>query len=377
MKKPIKLHIPEYYDEKIIDKNRLILRKTKALLAEDSNAAQYIVSIENTKDYRCNIPEIGKYQAKATKNFHEDRENNWELPIKINDCKVYTYYWDDDKFHFRIYWIVISENYMLQIVGIFEPKFSAFYKSHFMAYFQVAEIDTDFDFSSENNPNQLFDFKQAKIFVEELQEIIDTEKQKTEKAKFLEENLKISNSNFYTILEAELKEKETASIENFICADWNMYYDLYNPENFSDPDSTIEWEDNSDVYDYYETPYTDNSKIIIECTEKVCDLGALKNLVTNKDIAEQKLLSFFEHYTFGNGGANANATHYQWAKIEIERLHNTTYTNQEFLKRNLCLRYIFFTNNSKELRLHFYCSWDTEHGIEVIINNKFECRTML
>ncbi len=376
MREPIKLYIPNYYNSQVVDKNRLILTKTKSLLKEDTNNAKYIASIEKVENYQCSIPEIGeKYRKIATNCFHRDREKGWELPITVSNCKVYEYGWDDQSYHFRIYWIVISEKFMLQVFGFFEPQYSAFYKRHFMAYFQGIEIDTTFDFSKTNSPTKIFKYKPVNIVVEELQELIDSERQKEEKVKYLEKNLKISNPNFYPVLEAELKEKEETTIENFICSDWNMYYDLYNIENFSDPDSTIEWEDNSDIYKYFDKPYTNNTKVNIVCNEKVCDLEALKNLVTNRNLVEQSLLSFFEHYTFGNGGAYADGVHYLWAKTEIERLHNTTFTNQEFLKRNLCLQDIILNENTDEIKLYFKCSWDTEHGIDVIVNKKFECRT--
>ena len=372
MTKPITLFVPEYYDEKVIAENRLILKKTKALLAEDNNASQFIASIENTKNYQCNIPEIGEYQPIASKRFSEDRKKNWELQTKVSNCKVFTYNWDDKEFHFRIYWIVISESYMLQLVGIFDPKFSAFYKQHFMLCGLDTEIDTTFNFSSENNLNHLFNIKPIEISIDELQERIDASKQKENKARFLEENLKISSPNFYSILIEELKEKEEVTIESFMCTDWNMYYNLYNPENFSDPDSNIEWENNSDVYTYYKKPFTNNSKVNVVCNEKVFSLDSFKNLVSNKNKVEQKLLSFFEHYTFGNGGAYANAIYYEYAKTEIERLHNTTYTNQEFLKQNLYLQDIIISKNTNELKLYFKCSWDTEHGIGIFLYENFE-----
>lgn len=376
MKKPIKLYIPEYYSNLIVDGNRLILAKTKSLLKEDSNKAKFIASIEKVENYQCAIPEIEeKYQKIATNCFHRDREKEWELPITVSNCKVYEYGWIDQNYHFKIYWIVITNKFMLQLFGFFEPQYSAFYKRHFMSYFQNTEIDTTFNFAQTNCLKEIFSYKYVNIAVEELQEIIDSEKQKAAKKQYLEENLKVSNPNFYTVLEPELKEKEEATIENFICTDWNMYYDLYNPENFSNPDSTNEWEDNSDVYKYYKKPYTDNSKVTIVCNESEFDFVALKNLIANHKTVEQKLLDFFEHYTFGNGGAYADAIHYQWAKTEIERLHTTTYTNQEFLKRNLCLQDIIITNTRNELKLYFECSWDTEHGIDIIVNEKFECRT--
>ena len=370
MKKPIILNIFNYYDSQTIDKNRLILIKNKSLVKEDSNNAKVIASIENPTNYQCAIPEIGvKFSKIATNCFLKDRKENWELQTKVSGCKVYTYNWDDKDFYFRIYWIVISEEWMLQLVGVFEPKYAAFYKKYFLINALDTEIDTTFDFSSENNPMQLFECKKVEANIEELQELINFEKQKAEKEIFLEENLKIVNPNFYNILEAELKEKEEAKIDSFMCTDWNMYYDLHNPENFSDPDSTIEWEDNSDVFEYYEKPFTDNTKVNIACYENTISLDALKNLVQNKDKAEQNLLSFFEQYTFGNGGAYADAIHYQWAKIEIERLHHTTFTIKEFLKRNLCLTDIIFTENPNELKLYFKCSWDTEHGLAISLEN--------
>ena len=152
MQKPITLYVPEYYDEKTITENRLILNKTKSLLAEDKNKSQFIASIEKTKDYKCTIPEISdEYRIIATKLFHKDREKNWELPTKVNDCKVYTYNWDDKDYHFRIYWIVISEDYLVQLFGLFEPIYSEFYKQHFMLKALDTEIDINFDFSSEKN----------------------------------------------------------------------------------------------------------------------------------------------------------------------------------------------------------------------------------
>ena len=376
MKKPITLYIPDYYSQKSIEGNCLKFSKIKNLLKEDNNNAMFIANIEKIENYQCNIPEISKeYQSRALKRFHEDREENWELPTKVNECKVYTYYWDDNAYHFRIYWVVISETYMLQLVGIFKPRHSAFYKKHFMLCGLDTEIDTAFDFSKEKNPENIFNYKKVEINIEELQERIDFEKEKKERDIDLKENFKISNSKFFAILKEELKEKEEAKIESFICTDWNMYYDLYNPENFSDPDSTIEWEDNSDVFDYYEKPFTDNSKVTITCYEEDFDISILEKLIENKEIAEQNLLNFFELYTFGNGGAYADAIYYKYAKIEIERLHNTTYSNQEFLKRNLCLTEIETIKSTNELKLRFACSWDTEHGIEIILNAKYECKT--
>jgi len=378
MIKPIKLYIPDYYDTFSIEDDRVLMRKAKSLLNEDNNASKFIASLESPENYLCHIPEIGeKYSKIATNCFHRDRKENWELPMQVSDCKVYTYNWDDEDFHFRIYWIIISEEYMLQLVGIFEPKYSAFYKKHFTNCLHSTEINTHFNYAENFEIEELFDVKKVEVSLQELQDLIDFEKQKKEKQQFSEENLKVSNPNFYIVLETELKEKNEVLIDAFMCRDWKLYYNLFNPENFSDPDSTIEWEDNSDVFEYYEKPFTNDEKVTILSENKEFNATALKHLISNKDIAEQKLLTFFEQYTFGNGGAYADAIHYQYAKIEIERLHGTTFSNQEFLKRNLCLTDIIITENPNELKLHFKCSWDYEHGIEIILDENLECKAEL
>lgn len=92
-----------------------------------------IASIEKVENYQCTIPEIEEeYRAIATYIFQRDREKEWELPFKISDCKVYDYNWDDQQYHFRILWIIISEKFMLQLFGLFEPQYTTFYKKHFM-----------------------------------------------------------------------------------------------------------------------------------------------------------------------------------------------------------------------------------------------------
>ncbi len=376
MKKPITLYIPNYYNTKTSENDRLKLEKTAALLEGDLNNAVYHACIKTLPNYQCTLPEISEDdQKRATEIFQTHREKDWELPVKVSNCNVYSTSWEKTNYHFRIYWIVISDAYLLELAGIFEPLYSAFYKRHFMTYFQATEIQIDFDFSTTNHPDQLFESEEVAIPLKDLQELIDATKEKEKKAQFLEENLKIQHPNFYSVLEAELKEKEEALVEAFMCTDWNMYYDLYNPENFSDPDSTIAWESNKDVFEYYEKPYTNNTKVTIALNRSDFNRSLLKNLIDHKQQAEQNLLAFFEHYTFGNGGAYADAIHYKYAKIEIERLHNTSYTNSAFLKRNLCLSTLQFSKNNKELQLYFNCSWDTEHGVYVIINDKLACRT--
>ena len=56
------------------------------------------------------------------------------------------------------------------------------------------------------------------------------------------------------------------------------------------------------------------------------------------------------------------------------RGRNVTYTNQEFLKRNLCLNEIILLDNTDKLQLNYKCSWDTEHGIEINFDKNYECK---
>lgn len=86
MKKPITLHIPDYYDQKYIDGNCLKFSKTKPILEEDNTKSIFLASIEKIDDYQCNIKEIPEeYLTRANKFFKQDRAENGELPIKVGD----------------------------------------------------------------------------------------------------------------------------------------------------------------------------------------------------------------------------------------------------------------------------------------------------
>ncbi|HIP33911.1 MAG TPA: hypothetical protein EYG89_04145 [Bacteroidia bacterium] len=342
MKKPITLYIPDYYNQKNIDGNCMIFSKTEPLSKEYNTKTMLLASIEKTENYQCKLQYISEKDREIiTSNF-----KSANLSLKIADCETYAL----NRHHFIIRWIAISEAYVLQLlIVVTKPQYLKYHTASFMRGFYKTMVDKKYDYSNISDIDKVFEVKISK---EEPKENI----------------IKTPNTQILTILKIELKEKEEAKIESFICTDWNMYYNLYNPENFSDPDSTIEWEDNSDVFDYYEKPFTDNSKVTITCYEEDFDISILEKLIENKEIVEQNLLNFFELYTFGNGGAYADAIYYKYAKIEIERLHNTTYSNQEFLKRNLCLTEIETIKSTNELKLRFACSWDTEHGIEIILN---------
>lgn len=181
----------------------------------------------------------------------------------------------------------------------------------------------------------------------------------------MDRTLNVESPDFFTLLEDVLLEREEININNFICKDWTVHYNLYNPENFEDPDNAPEWYDVSNVYDYYEKPYTDPSKISLYSTVQSIDITSLQGLIENTAHWEQKILDFLVNYTFGNGGAYATGIHYEYAKKTIEYLHQTSYTKEAFLKHNLCLNSIQLMEGKEALILHFDSSWDEEHGFDI------------
>ncbi|MBQ4912837.1 hypothetical protein J8L85_00210 [Maribacter sp. MMG018] len=158
-------------------------------------------------------------------------------------------------------------------------------------------------------------------------------------------------------------------VDNFICKDWNVYYNLYNPENFEDPENSPEWYDVSEVYEYYETPFSTSDKISFYSSKRVDDFQTIKELIEKSAEIEKKLLTAIVNYTFGNGGAYASAKHYEYAKRTMEILHKTEFSNEEFIKKNLCIDTISFGDKNDELELLFNCSWNEEHGLKINLKN--------
>lgn len=157
-------------------------------------------------------------------------------------------------------------------------------------------------------------------------------------------------------------------IENFICKDWKVYYNLYNPENFQDPENPPEWYDVSEVYTYNEIPFS-SENIKIYSPEKNQNFQVILELIENSHTMESKILNGIVHYTFGNGGTYADCKHYNYAKKTMELLHNISFTNEEFIKRNLRLHTIELGREIDELILHFDCSWNEEHGLTIYLKN--------
>lgn len=173
------------------------------------------------------------------------------------------------------------------------------------------------------------------------------------------EQLKEQNENFGEI---------DLEVSNFIFKDWNVYYNLYNPENFEDPENSHEWYDDSDVYDYYEEPYSNPKKVIFYSSEKVKSFKSVEELINKSTEVEKKILAYIVHSTFGSGGAYAAAKRYEYAKRTMEILHKVNFTNEEFIKRNLCINTICI-GQEDELELVFDCSWDEEHGLKILLKN--------
>lgn len=158
-------------------------------------------------------------------------------------------------------------------------------------------------------------------------------------------------------------------VHNFIFKDWNVFYNLYNPENFEDPENSPEWYDDSDVYEYHEKPYSNPEKVTFYSSKKVKSFKNVEELINKSAEMEEEILAAIVKHTFGNGGAYASAEHYEYAKRTMEILHKVNFTNEEFIKRNLCINTIIIGEEDNELELHFDCSWNGEHPLVVLLVN--------
>jgi hypothetical protein len=157
--------------------------------------------------------------------------------------------------------------------------------------------------------------------------------------------------------------------QNFICLDWNLYYNLYNPENFEDPENPPSWYKAEDVYQFFEKPFSDSQKILFYSADKILNFETISNFVNNASTIEAAMLLAIDNYTFGGGGAYADKRHYNYAKKTIEIFHNKQFSNTEFLKRNLRLNTIIVGEEADELKLIFDCSWNEEHGLNLFFKN--------
>ncbi len=369
MEPPVSLSIPDYFNVNNSTHSEVALLKTISLTAGDDNKARLYASVEARKNYQYKVQAIEeKYREIATSLLQRDIANEWELPVTISGCKLYSYHWDDAKVHFRMYWIIISEDWLLQITGVFDPAHSRYYKTHFMTFIQQVNIDTGADFTTLfRNKAPIFSLQFIPVETAPLAELmVETSRQK-EVADYLKESLNITHPDFLKVLQQQLAQQEEATITNFICTSWNLLFNLGNPENFEDPDDAPEWYDPGHVLTYYETPYTKPAQILI-LSPKGYNSTMLNSFIKNIAETEERILIFAEQYTFGDGGAYAAGKHFRFAKKAAENLLNKTFTNKEFLTKNLCLRSIELTDDADKIIFDFHCSWDEEHGWQVSLS---------
>ncbi len=156
-------------------------------------------------------------------------------------------------------------------------------------------------------------------------------------------------------------------VKNFICKNWNCYFDLHNPENFDNPEGVKEWHNNSKCYDYYEKPYWDPLILNIWSDVEDEDFSALQNVIENAAAYEEKILNFFINYIFGDGGAYAAGVHFDYALKTIQCDQKQQWTREEFLMRCLCVNAVSILPDPHALLVRFQCAWDIEHGVGVRI----------
>ncbi|WP_299942522.1 hypothetical protein [uncultured Microbulbifer sp.] len=195
----------------------------------------------------------------------------------------------------------------------------------------------------------------------------------------MNETLLTTDPDFFMKLDAAIKKDldDEAKIENFICKNWKQYYDLGNPENFEDTESPEYTEyglDNSEHLHRFEKPLPHTPTISV-ChdyrakKEDLLDASSLMDLVQNAASYEEKLLDFFIHYTFGDGGSHAEGKHYNYALQTAELLEKKSFTQRTFMTRLLCLESIVIPTRQHGPIFEFRCAWDEEHGEYVEIEN--------
>lgn len=158
-------------------------------------------------------------------------------------------------------------------------------------------------------------------------------------------------------------------IENFLGIDWSLSYELYNPENFEDPDNAPQWYDPKDCYTFSETPTRSPHMIEISGANTPENIFLLKEILENHKTIESTLLSYLVNYTFHDGGAYAAWKYFYFAKKTIEKSENIVFENEEdFMKHCLYIEHISLTGNGSDWKLWVCCAWDTEHGMELYFN---------
>ncbi len=181
------------------------------------------------------------------------------------------------------------------------------------------------------------------------------------------EILKSEDPQFYAkLLSTVLEDYDNeAQIEKFMCKSWEIHYDLFNPENFEDPEDQ-EWSQyNPDHFEELKVPHPEAATLNVYGHErqKHYDFTTLQDLIKNPASFEERILNFFVHHTFGDGGAYAEGKHFRYAQTTIEDYYKTSFTQKEFMLRLLRLETIILPSAEDGLKLEFMCAWDMEHGV--------------
>lgn len=158
------------------------------------------------------------------------------------------------------------------------------------------------------------------------------------------------------------------SVKNFLGLTWNVFYDLYNPENFEDPENSPEWYDSSEFYEVFENGFRDPSSVRVFGTASEATLSVLRELIHNASSFEGEIVDYFIQYTFGGGGAYAASQHFEFARRTLELFHKQSMTQKDFIERTICLNSIVLEEGSEVVELRFHCGWDFEHGVSIKVN---------
>lgn len=158
-----------------------------------------------------------------------------------------------------------------------------------------------------------------------------------------------------------------------IFEDWICRYDLYNPENFLDPDHLPEWYsgDQTEHWEYYDKRDPNeavNINFFLDeeewLGEKIEILPQIQFLLENKEKLSGDFYDLVFNYVYENHSW-ANSKHFDYALKCINKAERTCKNREVFIKNMFGLSEILFSPSKVEFI--FKCSFDTEHGLSVTL----------
>lgn len=368
MHKPIHIRLPSYYNEQINNSGMLMLKKTMSLFEGDQTKALYLAKIVSVKDYVCSLSEVSeKCRKNTSRMFKQDLKEKNFLPLegfKEKKIEVYSYNFTTDISFESIYLLVFDENWMLEIASIVEPNNLFFFKNRFAIHIYDIVINKELHSDSCIDPHKIFDITYIDVDHTDLL----SELKKKNKIKAKKEKIKLllnpSHYNFKKSIYDYLLSEEYLNIHLSFCQEWHCLYELYNIENFSDPNKSID--SLADYWKYQSSAKKPHHSVCVYTNITDIELTNYFNLYEKTLLLENKLLLAFEAYTFG-GGLDPNLIkNFECAKKTIEQSEAQLYTNTDFLKKCLSLNHVEIKEKSC-LQFHYTCAWDTEHGVFVTL----------